>query len=125
MANPGDYYNSIQKTLGIPNGTFAYHLHVLEKEGYIRSARYGTRKCFFPADMRIPEQETTLKAGQRLIIEKILERPGISQKEIAESLGVSSATVSYHVKGLLESGVVKTERSGMRLRYYINPKMIR
>jgi predicted transcriptional regulator len=124
MANPGDHYNSIQKTLGIPNGTFAYHLQVLEKEGFIRSARYGTRRCFFPADMRIPEQETALKAGQRLIIEKILEQPGISQKEIADSLGVSPATVSYHVKGLLELGVVDSERYGMRLRYYINPNMV-
>jgi predicted transcriptional regulator len=124
LANPGDHYNSIQNALGLPNGTFAYHLHVLEKEGYIRSARYGTRRCFFPANMRLPEQETVLKAGQRLIIERILEEPGISQKEIADSLGVSSATVSYHIKGLLEMGVVQTERMGMRLKYYINREMI-
>jgi predicted transcriptional regulator len=108
----------------MPNGTFAYHLHVLEKEGFIRSAMYGARRCFFPADMRIPEQETALKAGQRLIVEKILEKPGISQKEIANSLGVSSATVSYHIKGLLEMGLVETERMGMRLKYYINREML-
>jgi predicted transcriptional regulator len=120
LANPGDHYNSIQKALDIPNGTFAYHLRVLEKEGFIRSARYGTRKCFFPANMRVPPEDDTLKASQRLIVEKILEEPGISQKDIASSLGVSSATISYHIKGLLRLGLVETERRGMRLAYYIN-----
>jgi predicted transcriptional regulator len=120
LANPGDHYNSIQKALDIPNGTFAYHLRVLEKEGFIRSARYGTRKCFFPASMRVPAEDDTLKASQRLIVEKILEEPGISQRDIAESLGVSSATISYHIKGLLRLGLVETERRGMRLAYYIN-----
>jgi predicted transcriptional regulator len=123
LANPGDHYSSIQRALGIPNGTFAYHLHVLEKEGYIRSARFGTNRCFFPAEMRIPPQGSTLKASQRLIIERIVEEPGISQKDIADSLGVSSSTVNYHITGLLKLGVVETERKGMRLKYYINREM--
>jgi predicted transcriptional regulator len=124
MANPGDHYNSIQKTLDIPNGTFAYHLRVLEKEGYIRSARYGTNRCFFPANMNLPPEEGVLRAGQKLIVDKILEEPGISQKQIASSLGVSSATVNYHVKDLLKLGLVETERKGMRLKYYVNCKFI-
>ncbi len=123
-ANPGDHYNSIQKALDIPNGTFAYHLQVLEKEGYIRSVWEGTHKCFFPAGMKIPSRGNTLRSGQRLIIERILEEPGISQKEIAESLGVSSATVNYHIKDLLDMGVVETERKGMRLKYYINRDLL-
>ncbi len=123
-ANPGDHYNSIQKALDIPNGTFAYHLRVLEKEGYVRSVWEGTHKCFFPAGMKIPSRENTLRSGQRLIIERILEEPGISQKEIAEALGVSSATVNYHIKDLLQMGVVETERRGMRLKYYINRELL-
>jgi predicted transcriptional regulator len=123
LANPGDHYNSIQKTLDIPNGTFAYHLHVLEKEGYIKSTRDGMNRCFFPANMRTPTQERTLRASQRLIVERILEKPGISQREIATSMGVSSSTVSYHVRGLLDLGVVETERKGMRLKYYINREL--
>jgi predicted transcriptional regulator len=120
LANPGDHYNSIQKAVNVPNGTFAYHLHVLEKEGYIKSRREGTYRCFYPAGMKIPEGERTLKAGERMVVERILEEPGISQKEIAASLGVSSSTVNYHLKGLLQLGVVERERLGMRLRYYVN-----
>ena len=123
-ANPGDHYNSIQKALDIANGTFAYHIRVLEKEGYVRSVWEGTHKCFYPAGMNIPPRENTLRAGQRLIIERILEEPGISQREIAEDLGVSSATVSYHIRDLQEMGVVESERKGMRLKYYINRDLL-
>lgn len=124
LANPGDHYNSIQKAVDVPNGTFAYHLHVLEKEGYIRSVRDGMNRLFFPAGMKIPPREGNLRAGQRLIVEKILEEPGISQKEIAASLGVSPSTVSYHIRDLLEMGVVETERRGMSLRCYINRDLL-
>jgi DNA-binding MarR family transcriptional regulator len=124
LANPGDHYNAIQKALDIPNGTFAYHLQVLEKEGYIKSTREGINRCFFPAGVRLPPQGSTLRAGQRMIIEKIMEEPGLSQKDIANAIGVSPSTVSYHLKDLLEIGVVETERLGMRQKYYINRDLI-
>ncbi len=124
LANPGDHYNAIQKALNISNGTFAYHLHVLEKEGYIKSIKDGLKRCFFPAGVKIPQKGRTLRAGQRIIIEKILEEPGLSQKDIAIAIGVSPSTVSYHLKDLLEMGVVETERLGMRQKYYINRDLI-
>ncbi len=125
LANPGDHYNAIQKALDIPNGTFAYHLQVLEKEGFIKSTREGMNRCFFPAGVKIPSRGRTLRAGQRLVVETILEDPGISQKDIASAIGVSPSTVNYHLKDLLEMGVVETERWGMRLKYYINRDLIR
>jgi predicted transcriptional regulator/chitodextrinase len=124
LANPGDHYNSIQQAVNVPNGSFAYHISVLEKEGFIKSTRIGMNRCFFPAEMRIPSQEGTLRASQRLIVERILEEPGISQKDIAAYLGVSSSTINYHIKDLLELGVVETERKGMRLKYFINRDLI-
>jgi PKD repeat protein/DNA-binding MarR family transcriptional regulator len=120
LANPGDHYSSIKKALELSNGVFSYHLHILEKEGIIKSAREGTYKCFYPSGMRIPSSEGSLKKSQLIIIEKIKEMPGISQKDIAALLGVSSATINYHIKELIKLGIIKVERKGMRLKYYFN-----
>jgi DNA-binding MarR family transcriptional regulator len=119
-ANPGDHYNSIKKALKLSDGSFAHHIHILEKEGIVKSARDGIHRRFYPSEMRIPDNGGFLKKSQVLIIEIIRETPGISQKEIASLLGVSSATANYHLKELIEQGIVKAERAGMRMRYYVN-----
>jgi predicted transcriptional regulator/PKD repeat protein len=122
MANPGDHFNSIKKALRLSDGSFAHHIRILEKEGIIKSTRDGTHRRFYPAEMPIPENGSTLKKSQLLIIEKIKEAPGISQKDIATLLGVSSPTVNYHLKELLKREIIRGERAGMRMKYYVNPE---
>jgi predicted transcriptional regulator len=122
VANPGDHYNSIKKALELSDGSFSHHIHILEKEGIIKSARDGTYRRFYPPGMRIPDNGGSLKKSQLLIMEKIRESPGISQKDIASLLGVSSPTVNYHLKELLHLGIIMGERAGMRMRYYVNAK---
>ncbi|UCE74104.1 MAG: PKD domain-containing protein [Methanomassiliicoccales archaeon] len=122
LANPGDHYNSIKKALELSDGSFSHHIYILEKEGIIRSARDGTYRRFYPPGMRIPENGGSLKKSQLLIMEKIRESPGISQKDIASLLGVSSPTVNYHMKKLLHLGIIRGERAGMRVRYYLNAR---
>ena len=121
VANPGDSYGSIKEALGLSNGSLAYHLNVLEVTGYVRSARDGTLRRVYPATMRIPSNDGTLKKTQLLILEVVRETPGISQKDIASLLGVSSPTVNYHMDGMLKQGIVRAERKGIRVRYFIVP----
>jgi PKD repeat protein len=122
MANPGDHYNSIKKALKLSDGSFAHHIHVLEKEGVVKSKRDGTHRRFYPSEMRIPENGGTLKKSQLHIIQIVKEAPGISQKDIATLLGVSSATVNYHLKELIKQDIVRAERAGMRMKYFVNPE---
>jgi PKD repeat protein len=123
MANPGDHYNSIKKALKLSDGSFAHHIHVLEREGIVKSVRDGTHRRFYPRDMRILDNGGSLKKSQLLIIDKIRETPGISQKDIASLLGVSSATINYHLKELIGLGIIKAERAGMKMRYYFNSEI--
>lgn len=118
-ANPGEHYNSIKKALDLPNGSLTYHLQILEEEDHIKSQRDGIYKRFYPVDMRIPKQDKILNNSQILILETIKETPGISQKDIASILGVSSSTINYHVEKLIDRGFILKVRNGMRLRYYI------
>jgi predicted transcriptional regulator len=120
VANPGDHYNSIRSALKLNNGTLAYHLKRLESENIVKSRPDGVYRRFYPVEMRVPEGDTSgLTDVQRVIIDKIRETPGISQKDIAGLLNVSAATVNYHMETLQDRKFVRRERAGMRVRYYV------
>jgi predicted transcriptional regulator len=123
LANPGDHYNSIKKALEVSNGSFAYHLRVLEREGLIKSKRDGLYKRFYPYSAKIPQDNgKKLNDTQRIIIEKIRTQPGISQKDIALLLGVKPQTVNYHINKLIMAGFVLIERRGIGVKYFLNTK---
>jgi predicted transcriptional regulator len=121
LANPGEHYNSIRKALGIPNGSFAYHLQVLERECMIKSKRDGLYKRFYPFGAKIPEgKKFRLNDTQKIILGGISERPGISQGDIAHLLGVKPSTVNYHMKRLQTAGLVNSVRKGISVKYYLS-----
>jgi predicted transcriptional regulator len=120
VANPGDHYNSIKESLKLNNGTLAYHLRVLEREGIVKSRSDGIYKRFYPMGMKVPEATgTRLTEIQKIIIKRIRETPGISQKEMARLVGVSPSTINYHISILKSAGIVRSERRGMRVGYFI------
>lgn len=119
LANPGDHFAAIRKALALKNGTLAYHLTVLEKENIVKSVRDGKFRRFFPSEMRILETSFPSKI-EEMILEIIGDTPGITVKDIASLLGVSSPTASYHIGKLKEMSLVRGEREGMSVRHYLN-----
>jgi predicted transcriptional regulator len=118
--NPGEHYNIIKKELGLKNGSLAYHLNTLEKEDYIKSKRDGMYKRFYPKNMEVPAKpKMRLSPVQQNIFDVIKISPKITQKDIAEALKISQQVVSYHVNQLIELGVLRSERVGNTLTYYI------
>jgi predicted transcriptional regulator len=125
LANPGDYFSSIGKALDISGGNLAYHLRVLERERKVVSRMDGIYKRFYPRGSRIEHSaENELSSVQRSIYDAIEETPGIIQREIASLLGVTSATVSYHLRKLVSRGLVTARRKGMAMRYFISAKKV-
>jgi predicted transcriptional regulator len=107
--------------LDLNNGTLAYHLHRLENESVIKSAMDGAHRRYYPAGMKVPEPKSdTLTEVQRIIITRISETPGISQRDLGALMGLSSATVNYHIERLLAKGVIRRERAGMRYRCFVS-----
>jgi predicted transcriptional regulator len=123
LANPGEHYNAIKKALKINNGSLAYHLSVLEKEEIIKSRTFGIYKRFYPMDMIMPDNgNNILIEVQKLILVRIEETPGITQKDLAKLLGISPSTINYHINKLVELDKVRTERKGKWTKYYLTPK---
>jgi predicted transcriptional regulator len=112
QANPGAHYNAIIQYLGLQNGVGAYHLKVLEREGYIKSFRDGIYKRFYPKTMRIPEKRLHLSRIQRDILGQIQKHPGITQKQIAKLLEESKQVINYNVKVLENANLIRMERIG-------------
>jgi DNA-binding MarR family transcriptional regulator len=118
QANPGTHYNAIIQDLRLHNGVGAYHLQVLEREGFIRSLRDGIYKRFYPATMRIPEKRVHLSRIQKDLFEVIQKHPGITQKQISRLLDESKQVVNYHVKILEGAGLIRLERAGRETACY-------
>ncbi|MCI0496897.1 MAG: winged helix-turn-helix transcriptional regulator [Thermoplasmata archaeon] len=117
IANPGDHYNGIREALGINNGTLAYHIKVLEREHLIKSRMDGKFKRFYPYESAIPRRKLT--PIQRLLVERLAQDPGISQRKLARAVGESVQVVNYHVRNLEVSGVVEVRKMGNRSQCYV------
>jgi predicted transcriptional regulator len=118
-AYPGEHYSSIKAQLGLKNGALAYHLKVLEREGYITSVRDGVFKRFYPKEAPLPRRRSQYSAIQEMILEHIKEKPGISQDRLAQMMKVSNQVINYHIKNLLATGAIKLERQGKETRCFL------
>ena len=119
ISDPGIHYNEIQRRCGLGNGKAAYHLQALEREGIIKSRSDGRLRRFYPAEMRFDQVPVRLDRLQKLIFEVMREKEGLSQRELASALGVSTPTISRNVKRMAGMGVVRLERRGITTRCYI------
>ncbi|MBM4247901.1 MAG: winged helix-turn-helix transcriptional regulator [Euryarchaeota archaeon] len=122
-ANPGEHYNSIKKALSLKNGTLVYHLKTLEREEFIKSVADGRFKRFYPREMKVPEpsEELVLRMNhiQHEILKIIRENPGISQKEIARRIGLSTPTVHYHINIMMSARVINVRRVGRETQCFV------
>lgn len=118
-ANPGEHFGAIRKALSLSSGNAVYHLHVLETQGHVVSKNDGKYKRFYPKGVVVPPDDgLRLREIHERILSCIGEAPGISQKEIANLLGLHQSTLEYQLRKLVKAGLIRQERSGRRVRYY-------
>jgi len=118
-ADPGVHYNEILRRLKLGNGTAAHHLMMLEREGFIKSRTDGNLKRFYPAEMKIIDVPPRLNEIQRIILKRIRESEGLSQREIARILEVPHTTIQRQVKRMAGMGIIRLERNGLATKCYL------
>ena len=124
-ASPGTHFSEIKRKLDLHNGVLAYHIKALEREGVIISKMDGQYRRFYPVTMSVPKKEIEdLTWHQLAILDVVRKRPGIRQKEIAEQMGESKQVVNYHLRGLVEMGIVLKEEEGRESFYTADEKKI-
>ncbi|NOQ53651.1 MAG: winged helix-turn-helix transcriptional regulator [Thermoplasmata archaeon] len=113
VENPGMHYNEIIREFNLTNGVAAYHLDVLEREGFLRSVRDGTLRRFYSTTSKVPQDHklTPDQVRERILL-LVTDSPGISQKAIVDELGIGRTLVGYHLKTLIDDGYLKASKQG-------------
>ena len=100
--------------LSAPSTT--WHLKLLVERRLISRGKVGKQHVFYPEEMIdsnvIPL--LTLLANSKIngIFNEILESPGIKQKELTESLGISHQSVNTFANRLEKEGLITSIRDG-------------
>jgi predicted transcriptional regulator len=126
--NPGCHLRKIREMIQISQGTVQYHTDRLEKIGRITSIRSGLYKHYFPIRvfqnnekeiLQILGQETT-----RQILMFIVEQKSPTQTDIVKSVGISAASVNWHMKHLIEFKLVEEIKEGKYKRYQLQDRRV-
>ena len=110
QAYPGSKYTSVREALGLTNGTLAYHLWVLERLGFIKSARQGRVRLLHPQGRPITQHSIVLSQLQYTLLDLLKAEGHLSQSEISRSLKLSRQRVHYNVKKLRSLDLVEVTR---------------
>ena len=120
---PGSYFYEIVSALETPQGTLSWHLRMLEKDGLIKSDKFGGKRLFFPKMLRSESAERAfaiLKNGTAAkVFDQIVNNAGCYQSEIAEKLGIHHDTVRHHITRLAEAELIEIIRDGRTVKYFI------
>ena len=119
---PGIGLTEIAQRTGMGWGTTVYHLDRLERAQMLASERVGMHRCYFPMGT-VPRGARkgigTLKADTtRSVAAFLVERPGASQTDLCEGLGLSASAASKQVTKLESAGLVRRERDGKTVRLF-------
>ena len=117
--------------MGVSMGTVQYQLDKLEKSGKITSTRRGLYKYYFPIGVFKEQEKEILEIltheTARKILMFIIEQKQPTQTTIVNEMKISTASVSWHVKRLIDLKILHELKEGKYKRYQlheIDPKFI-
>lgn len=117
QSNPGIHASGLARQVGVGWGTITHHLEKLERGSLVATRKVNNQKCFFENGGRVSRQDMAIAGAVKGdtagdIAGFVSAHPMTSQKQMAESLGLSPALVSFHVKKLVNLGVLDKVRHG-------------
>ncbi|HEX9565978.1 MAG TPA: exo-alpha-sialidase [Thermoplasmata archaeon] len=117
--HPGSCFSEVRDALGLRNGSAAYHLGVLEKQGLIHAEKGHLHRWYFPNGNVSLWRDMPLSPLQKSIIEQVRQAPGIGIRELARNLNRHHASVAYNVRGLAREGFLRTQHAGRKLHCFL------
>ena len=122
-SHPGVHLRDICRGLTLAMGDVQYHVQRLERDRRIISVRRGLYKFFYPAKLFGERQRDVLSVlsldRPRELLLNIIEHPESTQEELADATKVSQPTVSWHLKRLMELGIVSRHQEGRAVTYSV------
>jgi predicted transcriptional regulator len=123
-SNPGTTVAKVAQAQSIDRGTAKYHLFKLESEGKIVLNRIGKFSRVFRNSHTYDDFEKTVIAHlqnqtSRSVLLLVLEQPGITNKEMAERLGVEKTAIHWHIDKFVNDGLISYRKEGKFKRYFL------
>ena len=123
----GIRYRELQRETGMADGTLEYHLNILEDLKQIKVKRYPTRKStrYYTSDKPRDELriiEYTQRTGAREIVQLLLHKDQCYFEDIVQYTRKVPSTVSHHLSGLKEGGIIMQSKNGKHKTYRLKNK---
>lgn len=113
----------LAEDLGLTLTNALWHLRALEDAGMVRSSRFHGLRLYYPSAGGVEARRETLaravlaNARTRAILHHVATFPAQGQREAARMLGVNHGTVRWHLRKLVETGLVEEARVGRASQY--------
>jgi DNA-binding transcriptional ArsR family regulator len=121
-ADPGISAPRLHKTSGAGWSTVVYHLKRLEASGLLASVRDGRHRRYFLANLPAAERTrlTVLRNATTQRVFDLIQQGAPSRVILAQTLGLARPTVTWHLRRLLEAGLVTRFGTGQNITYRPN-----
>ncbi|MGQ4875510.1 MAG: winged helix-turn-helix transcriptional regulator [Promethearchaeia archaeon] len=124
LKEPGIHFNELLRKTGLAAGNLVWHLDILETYKIIGKKRIGNYIAYFPYYPKNPISNLDLKLSKSKLTLEILEmiesEPGIWNSLITKRKKVDHKTIQYHIKKLIDLGLVVVKKEGRKKKLYPN-----
>jgi predicted transcriptional regulator len=119
---PCNHMNGIVRDLGLSYPTVKWHIDLLVKQDFVSYKNVGNKNVYFPYNM-IAEKDIELftflnKDKARLLYLTLVNKPGLTQKEICKLSKMSNRTVISYLNDLEKYEFIKVRKDGIFRKYY-------
>jgi predicted transcriptional regulator len=126
LENPGIHFNELLRKTELSPGNLVWHLDLLESYKIIGKRRFENYVIYYPyykhnpisnIELTLQKSDLTLK-----VLEIIEKEPGIWNSLITKKLKINRKTIEYHIKKLVELGLISKEKDGSKKKLFPKQK---
>lgn len=122
LADPGISFPALSRQVSLSRSALAYHLTRLSAQHKVVSLKTNGTTCYFENNGRYDSLEQKIRHYlscdvERTILARLLGAPGSTRVDLEELLAVSGPSVTWHMKRLIDDGILAGIQDGRYCRY--------
>jgi DNA-binding transcriptional ArsR family regulator len=122
-AEPGSYLSQLSDDTEVPLSTVRHHVRILEEEGLITTSKHTGKRRYFREGADAELQAALAEPAKRDVLEALAALGRAHNGRLADELERDPSTVSHHLAGLEDDGLVVRERDGRSIVNELPPRV--
>lgn len=126
VATPGLTVGELLLALDVGWGTLHHHVSKLEQSGLLHTVQQGRRRLVFPGGAPVDGGKARAVLGgaaSRRVAKAVARDPGLPMADLLKRVEDSPRAVYYHVKRLIEAGLLVSESPTRYTRLFPAPAL--